>query len=557
MKYVSCRDEANDLSNRRTYTFRESIFAGWAEDGGMLMPETFPALNISDVAKWRNDKISYPECCYQILRLFIPVQDISNEALHKLITVDAFSNFGHSEIVVNHVLESQPGTNVLELWHGNTLAFKDLGMQCLCKLLQHYLENDKDAPNLLNLLVGTSGDTGSSAIEAVKDLSNVSITVLYPKGRGITELQELQMTVVGEEEGNGVKVIGIDGTSDDLDRPMEAVFGDVAFRKTHSIGSVNSVNICRVVVQIAHYIWATVVVAPNTEQDIHFYVPTGAGGHVTAGCMAKRMLCDVSQNIFLHIATNSNDVFHQIISTGDSKSSSTSSLLDMSCCTSSRTSSSLPPMVSTIAPSMDIQIPYNLERLLWMSAMFSTNNNEEKIARCIESARLMREFKKTERIILTEEIRLRLFQYCGVIESSSHNDEDTLEVIRQIYLSEADNYVLDPHTAIGVRASMLDQQRKEGSIVFCMACAHPSKFSEAIGNALKNEKNEKNEKKKEDKWWWLSTTDLNHSSVQRLLELDRSNREPVSEEYKLGTDWTKRLKEHFVLQTERLKENKK
>ena len=560
LHYVSCRATASTFNERKKYTFREAIFQGWAEDGGMIMPEFFPKISLNTLEDWRNKKISYAECCYQVIRLFIPVKDISDEALHKLITVDAFAGFGDSDVVKNKLLRG--GINVLELWHGPTLAFKDLGMQVISKLLQYYLANNEKAPDVLNLLVGTSGDTGSSAIEAVKNLPKVTITVLYPKGRGITKLQELQMTSVGERSNN-VTVIGIDGTSDDLDVPMEAIFNDVEFKRQHSIGSVNSVNICRVLVQVAHYIWAAVVVASDTDdgkssvgkqisntcKNVHFYVPTGAGGHVTAGVMAKRMLCEMSSvQLSLHIATNSNDVFHQIIQSGTNNIKTTNTPEADQSYQSGETKIITSDVVSTLSPSMDIRVPYNLERLLWMSSMFNDEFDEEtKIKKCIESAKLMKNFKETENIQLNSEIRERLLNCCGIDGSSSHNDQVTKDTILQVYINSGDQkYVLDPHTAIGVHAAMLNQKNSNrNEIVFCMACAHPSKFSVAIEQALKEVAVVDGTKK--EKWWWLS--DQNHPSVRSLIELDQNNVPVTCEEYKCDTDWENRLREHFVKQT--------
>ena len=181
-----------------------------------------------------------------------------------------------------------------------------------------------------------------------------------------------------------------------------------------------------------------------------------------------------------------------------------------------------------------------------MSAMFSTSDESEKTVRCVETARLMKEFKQTERIMLGELIRERIVKFCGIRGSSSHDDESTKETIRQVYMSD-EKYVLDPHTAIGVRASILDGYQNDSQI-FCMACAHPSKFSNAIEEALSNGIGNEGGS---EKWWWLSDEDKQHTNIGRLLELDLSNRQPVCEEYKLGTNWEQRLKEHFVEQTKR------
>jgi threonine synthase len=208
-----------------------------------------------------------------------------------------------------------------------------------------------------------------------------------------------------------------------------------------------------------------------------------------------------------------------------------------------------------VSPSMDIQIPYNLERLLWMANMFDDNNDEKsKIQQCIESAVLMKQFKETEHIKLDSTVRARLVQCCGIAGSSSHNDAVTKETILQVYQNSNDNYVLDPHTAIGVHASMVEQGQRSGGnneSVFCMACAHPSKFPVAIEQALEGMKDGGD---KDNKWWWLS--DSNHSSVRKLLELDSKNVPVRCEEYERGSNWVERLKEHFVNQTNRLAKEK-
>ena len=530
--YVSCRDASPTLAGRRRYSFRDAIFSGWAEDGGMLVPQPVPRIPADKLAAWRAEAVagtlSYPECCYRVLRYFVPAVDIPDATLRRIVIDDAFKGFGDASVVKEVDLS---GVRLLELWHGPPLAFKDLGMQVLCKLLQHFLDKEGGGARL-NLLVGTSGDTGSSAIEAAKDLDRVTITVLYPQGRGITRLQELQMT---EEDGrNGVHVIGIEGTSDDLDRPMETVFGDVAFRKRHSIGSVNSVNICRVVVQVAHFVWAALrtpasedIQHPNT---VRFFVPTGAGGHVTAGVMAREMMADDPSGARppeLHVATNSNDVFHRILSTGSSGDQAGT-------------------VQPTVAPSMDIQIPYNLERLLWLSAMLAGGDEADKVRRCAEAARLMRSFKETARIELPEALRERIATVCGVSGSSCHDDAKVLAMIRAVHARN--RYVLCPHTAIGVRAAMLDEAHAkggEGSISrVCMACAHPAKFLAAVGKALALEG-------ADARWGWASVEDRAHPSVGRLIVLDEAGREPVCESYKLGTDWTARLRAHFEAQTAR------
>ena len=519
--YVSCRDRAS-IGTRKRYSFREAVFAGWAEDGGMLMPERIPRIPASTLRAWRQRAagFTYNECCFEVLRRFIPREEIPDQVLLRII-IDAFSSFGHSDVVCKRSIGSC--AVVLELFHGPTLAFKDLGMQVLCRILEFYLNESKER---LNLLVGTSGDTGSSAIEAVKNIPCVTITVLYPGCNRITRLQELQMTMEGEFAENGVKVIAVDGTSDDLDVPIEMVFGDVAFRKMHRIGSVNSVNICRVLVQVVHFIWSTVT--SEKSDGVRFFVPTGAGGHVTAGVISRIMLMEdetLPNHIELHVATNANNTFHRILSTGTVTKEETKSVS------------------KTVAPSMDISVPYNLERLMWIAAMEGTDivsgedENDEKEKRCIAAADLLRSFKMTGGIVLPEDTHTRILRVCGISGSSYHSNESILTTIKAV--NDADGYVLDPHTAVGV-AAMMSHRHQDSNI--CMACAHPAKFSTAIHDALGMEDGQ-------DPWWWLSSRDRAHPSVLNLLELDKTSRVPAAEFYELGTDWTSRLRQWFEAQT--------
>ena len=544
VRYVSCRDTAPNPYARRFYTFEQSIFCGWAEDGGMIMPQPLPKINAATLVAWK--ALSYPELCYEVMRLFIPEIEISNDDLRTLIVRDAFRAFGDDSVVRMRDNAAGDGIHVCELWHGPTLAFKDLGMQVLARLLQHFLAR---SGQVLNLLVGTSGDTGSSAIEAVRSLSNVSIAVLYPKGRGISLLQELQMTTVGEVEPR-VHVIGVEGSSDDLDVAIEEVFADVPFRKAHSIGSTNSVNICRVLVQIVHYFWSYLRVCDRAGRGagtgsgagagsgagsgsgagagtntppptVAFSVPSGACGHVTAGAIARAMGLPMAT---LHAATNANDIFHRLVATGSTKGVVKGRV------------------VATCAPSMDIMMPYNVERLLYLAVGGEHNTTAAKRA-----AGIMREFKTTGMSQLPVDVHAALLRVCG-LTSSCTADSQCADTIRRVFTStrrEGDAYVLDPHTAMGVHAALTAPVLQTADHVVCMACAHPSKFSSTVVAAL--EPAAGGVRQTADEWWWLSESDRNHVHVKSLLRL--LGRKPVSEEYKLGMNWADKLRQYFEQRT--------
>jgi threonine synthase len=219
------------------------------------------------------------------------------------------------------------GIEVCELWAGATLAFKDLGMSVLGNLLNYFLEQDK--ANMI-ILVGTSGDTGSAAIEALGGLSSVEIVTLYPKDR-CSAVQELQMTR-GSESYENSTLIRVEGTSDDLDEPIEAILHDVKIKHELNIGSVNSVNIVRLLVQTVHFFYSYIQLQPEVNQVVSFAVPTGAGGHVTAGVIAAHMGLPVQS---LLVATNANDIFHRFLLDNDAM---------------------VTDMVDTNSPSMDVQV---------------------------------------------------------------------------------------------------------------------------------------------------------------------------------------------------------
>ena len=267
------------LGGAEPASFAEATLNGWAPDGGMYWPTAIEPVGPATLAGWAS--LSYPRLCEEVLKRFIRADDpdISRADLASIVS-SAFDAFGS-----NSVLQLQPLTDgdeedelhVVELWHGPTLAFKDLGMAILGRVLSHLLRR---RGRRLTLLVGTSGDTGSSAIEAVRGLPNLSIFVLYPlQGyASITPVQERQMTAIAEIEAN-VHVYGVEGSSDDLDVPMEACFADKQFKARHSLGSVNSVNVVRLIVQTVHYFYAYLRAAPPGDTAaVEFAVPCGAAG---------------------------------------------------------------------------------------------------------------------------------------------------------------------------------------------------------------------------------------------------------------------------------------
>ena len=462
-------------SDGKLYTFEDAVLSGWASDGGMLVPRDLPDLS-SELEGWVESDCTYKELCFQILSRFTDKKIITNDELREICDV-AFQKFDIDEVIR---LEELKGLNestgtttyVAELWHGPTLAFKDLSMQVLMGFLDKLLmkRNQK-----LQLLVATSGDTGASSIEGVLGKKCLSVCVLYPSKRfsSITQEQEYQ-TICRAGERN-VTVVEVEGSSDDIDVPVEACFRDLKFKKQASLGSSNSVNIFRVMMQCVHYFYCYVKLKQrhrddlrDNEKGIAFYVPTGGGGHVSAGVLAAEMGLPV-QSIFACV--NQNDVMHQLLSTGELDSNS--------------------PVEKTLAPSMDISVPYNCERIFFLIA-----HDQKKVSE------YMQRWKSRGKVELSDEEQKVLMDVMK-LKSQTVSDKEISETIRKIF--EQSSYILCPHTAVAVRASLSDLT--PGNVVrVCMGCAHPSKFSKTVSESLSLEPAE-----------WMPNR--GHPSVALLLRL--------------------------------------
>lgn len=420
----------------------------------------------------------------------------------------AFARFDCDETIPvacrSHASDAQ-FFGVAELWHGPTLAFKDLGLQMIGQLLDIVLSRRKKH---INIIVGTSGDTGSAAIEGVRGSPHVSATarmrrsvrgrvrrrcpcgmltmpaprsvhafvhrhlrpslpcatryqcdifVLYPACGRISDVQELQMTTVDDDN---VHVFGVDGTSDDLDVPIKRLFANEGMVREHNLCSTNSVNVCRIIVQAAHFFY-TAFRAREAAPDapVSIVIPTGAAGNVTSGVLALHMGLDLSGTVHgvastgsFCVATNENDIVHTLLSTG--------------------TASLGRAVAQTMAPAMDIQFAYNVERLLW----FASGHD------CGTVKRLMDLFESTGSLSLPADIHAAMDKKLH-IRSTSVSDADVAATVRRLYDSRG--YLVCPHTAVGVCAS--SRIVPAGSSAVCLATSHPHKFREAVAKSLGSE----------------------------------------------------------------------
>jgi len=422
MKYISTR------SKEKEYNFGEVFLKGLADDGGLYVPKSLKKYNKEELLDLKN--LNYNELSTEIISQFSE-DFISRKELSSLIN-KSYSAFREKEVVKISNIEE---LRLLELFHGPTLAFKDVAMQFIGNLYEYYLsKNDKK----INIVVATSGDTGAAAIDAIKGKSNLNIFVLHPNNK-ISSVQRKIMTTVEEKN---VFNIAIDGNFDDCQNIVKQMFSDLEFSKSINMSGVNSINWVRIIAQTVYYFYSYFKLGKET---ISFSVPTGNFGDVFAGYLAKKMGLPIDKLI---VATNENDILHRAISKGDYVSKE---------------------VRETISPSMDIQLASNFERLIY----YINNSDSEK------TAGIMKKIKQNTYKI--EKNNLEIIQKDFLSESC--NEKETLNIIKQTY--EENNIILDPHTAVGVGAA------KKLSINDCvvLSTAHPCKFPDAINSAInKHEK---------------------------------------------------------------------
>ncbi|VTJ89453.1 Hypothetical predicted protein [Marmota monax] len=428
MWYISTRGLAPRVD------FEGALFSGYAPDGGLYVPKELPQLDGETLRQWRS--LSYPGLVKELCSLFIGPELIPRDDLNGLID-RAFSRFRHKDVV--HLCRLVQGLNVLELWHGVTRAFKDLSLSCTAQFLQYFLEKREKH---ITVVVGTSGDTGSAAIESVLEAKNVDIIVLLPKGH-CSRIQELQMTTVLREN---VHVFEVEGNSDQLDVPIKAVFADLPFVEKHNLMSLNSVNWSRVLVQMAHYFFAYFRCAPSLDgcplPTVEVVVPTGAAGNLAAGCTAQKM----GLPIRLVAVVNHNDIIHRAIRQGDFSLSEA--------------------VRPSLASAMDIQMPYNMERIFWL---LSGSNSQVTRA-------LMEQFERTQSVQLPKELHGKLSE---AVTSQSVSDEAITRAMGRCW--EENRYLLCPHSAVAVSYHYQQLDRQQPSTPrCCLAPASAAKFPEAV-----------------------------------------------------------------------------
>ena len=392
MEYVSTRNSS------KTFNFKEVFIKGLADDGGLFIPKSLNKFSEAKIDSFK--KLSYQDLAKNIIFSFIG--DFMSENDLSRIIDKSYSVFREKNVVK---LIKVGDRSVLELFHGPTLAFKDVAMQLLGNFYEYYLNNENEK---INIVVATSGDTGAAAIDAIKGKKNVNIFVLHPHNR-VSSVQRKLMTT-GKEQN--VINIAINGNFDDCQNLVKSMFADKIFSNKIRMSGVNSINWARIIAQSVYYFYSYFLVE-DKDRPLNFSVPTGNFGDVYAGYLAKKMGLPINK---LVVATNQNDILHRAISKG---------------------SYEVEKVTETISPSMDIQIASNFERLIY-------DLNDCDDAKTINA---MKDIREKGKYIIDQE---RLNKINTDFLSSKMSEEEVLETIKKVY--EKFDIVLDPHSAIGYGA---------------------------------------------------------------------------------------------------------
>ncbi|MCL6270169.1 threonine synthase [Sansalvadorimonas sp. 2012CJ34-2] len=425
MKYISTRGQAPVLG------FEEVMLTGLASDGGLYIPESLPHFTKDEIARFAS--LEYAELAIEIIRPFV-ADFLSEEKLQEVVK-ETYSVFRHKAVAPLVQLDTNEW--VMELFHGPTLAFKDFALQLLGRFLDESLDHRGEKAVILG---ATSGDTGSAAIEGCRACEHVDIFIMHPHNR-VSDVQRRQMTTV---LADNVHNIAIEGTFDDCQALVKASFADQAFLKGHRrLIAVNSINWARIMAQVVYYFYAALSLgAPHRE--VSFSVPTGNFGDIFAGYIAKRMGLPVKQLI---VGTNRNDILHRFFADN---------------------SYSKEQLEPTLSPSMDIMVSSNFERLL-----FDLHDRDGEKLQAVMAA-----FDESGSISIDPARWEAVKELFGSDRSS---DEEVVATIQHV-ANESDGYLLDPHTAIGVKAARVCHSSNEVPVV-TLATAHPVKFPESIVRA--------------------------------------------------------------------------
>jgi threonine synthase len=422
VKYISTRGEAASLG------FCDALLAGLARDGGLYLPKEWPALSKKDIRALRGK--SYQEIAFTVLEPFTN-GEIPAAKFREMID-EAYATFRHPAVAP--LVQTGPNAFVMELFHGSTLAFKDVAMQLLARLMDYVLAERGERATIVG---ATSGDTGGAAIDAFAGRDRTDIFILFPQGK-VSPVQQRQMTT---STASNVHAVAVKGNFDDCQNLVKAMFNDQAFRDRVKLSGVNSINWARIMAQIVYY-FTTAVALGAPDRKISFTVPTGNFGDIFAGYVAKRMGLPIDKLI---IATNENDILARTLKNGRYE---------------------MRDVKATTSPSMDIQISSNFERLI-----FEANERDPaEVRAAMASLRQSGSFTLGDAAL--KKIRKEF-------RAGRASEKDVAKTIRKTF--DETGYLLDPHTAIGVFVAA--KHEKNSAPMVTLATAHPAKFPAAVKSA--------------------------------------------------------------------------
>lgn len=478
-KYLSTRGGSYGFG------FEEAVLKGLASDGGLFIPEEIPSLPAGWETEWRD--LSFEELAFNIMSLYISPSEIPSEDLRDIIK-RSYSTFRHPERTPIVELDAKQNLYLLELFHGPTFAFKDVALQFLGNLFEYFLvrknkgKEGKDRHHL-TIVGATSGDTGSAAIYGVRGKKDVSIFMMFPTGK-VSPIQQAQMTTVLDAN---VHNLTVEGSFDDCQDIVKALFADPDINSTHNLAAVNSINWSRVMAQVTYYFYSYFSLVKNTGSDdskVRFVVPSGNFGDILAGWFAKQMGLPTEK---LVIATNENDILDRFFRSNGQYT---------------KNSGEGSGVKETHSPAMDILVSSNFERLLWFLALrtnTSSDSIEERRKQASENVSQWLSQLKTEGGFTVPPAVIEAAK--TEFESERVSNDETIAQIRSTYnssfpsnltpgsatSSKTGGYILDPHSAVGVAASLRSIQRNPGTKHISLSTAHPAKFASAVDLALRAE----------------------------------------------------------------------
>lgn len=419
MRYISTRGDAPILD------FQDVLLSGLARDGGLYLPESWPHFNHADIKAMRGK--SYSEIAIQVMWPF--VEGDIERATFESIVHEAYGAFRHAAVCP--LVQTDHNLFVMELFHGPTLAFKDVAMQLIGRLMDHVLSMRDERATVVG---ATSGDTGGAAIDAFAGRDRSSMFILFPHGK-VSPVQQRQMTTI---DAANVKAIAIEGNFDDCQALVKAMFNDLSFRDGVGLAGVNSINWARIMAQIVYYFTSALSLGAP-DRAVSFTVPTGNFGDIFAGFVAEQMGLPIERLI---VATNDNDILDRTLKTGRYE---------------------MRGVVETTSPSMDIQISSNFERLMFEAE----GRNADPVVRAMAS------LKQSNAFNLSETARASMAR---LFTSGRADMAETAATIDQTLKSSG--YLLDPHTAIGVYVAR--QMAANATPMVVLGTAHPAKFPAAV-----------------------------------------------------------------------------